>query len=737
MSIRSLLTAATAAAALAVLTAAPATAASCPWMNRSLSASHRASLLLAHMSLTQKVDMTYQRYPLDYHYGAAGYIPGVSSLCIPDLVFNDAGQGVGDGQSGTTAFPAPIAQASSWNPTLQYQFGAALGNEAWSKGIDVQLAPGIETDRVPTNGRNWEYMSEDPFLSGQGGAAEVRGIQSQHVIVTLKHFIANSQETDRMTDSSDVSKRTLEEIYAPQYDTAIKGGGAMGVMCSYNRINSVYSCQNRSTLGGILDRQFGFPGFVVSDWGATHSTVPAAKAGLDIEMNVSPGTYYGPAVQTAIQKGQLRMRTLNGMVRRILRAMFRVGVFNHPPAAQPQAYSNPVSTPAHLELARRISEDGSVLLKNRDRVLPITGSGRTIALIGPAAGQAGAENEYNGEGSGHIPEAGITPDVVSPQTGITQRGAASGDTVLYVDGSSTADAVAAAKVASLAVVVVGDSESEGIDRKNLTLTGGTCTLGGCTPQTIDQNQLIDQVAAANPNTVVVLDTGGPVLMPWLGRVRGLLEAWYPGQQDGNALAALLFGDVDPSGHLTETFPASESRMPIRSAAQWPGVTKTGDQVGPHSRYSEGLLVGYRWFQARHVTPLFPFGYGLSYTSFRFSRLRTSSTRHGVVVNYVLKNTGHRQGADVTQVYVGDPRSAGEPFRQLKGFRKITLAPGHSSHVRIWLPEVAFAHWSTRARTWVVARGGYRIYVGDSSALTSLPLRMHVFRGSRRLKAGVY
>ncbi len=539
------------------LGAPPAGAASCRWMSTALSPNQRAQMLLGAMSLSDKIAMTYQRYPLDYHYGAAGYIPGNPSLCIPDIVMNDSGQGVGDAQTGTTAFPAPISQAASWDPSLQYEFGAALGQEAWEKGIDVQLTPGIETDRVPMNGRNWEYLSEDPFLAGQGASAEVRGIQSQHVIVTLKHYIANSQETDRgsgsLADSADVSRRTLEEIYAPQYDVAIHQGGAMGVMCSYNRINSTYSCQNPETLKGILNGQFGFSGFVVSDWGATHSTIQSAENGMDIEMNVTPGTYYGPALQTAVQKGQVPMRTLNDMVLRILRAMFKVGVFDHPPAAEPQAYSADVSTASHVELARRISEAGTVLLKNNDGILPIRGHGRTIALIGPDAGQAGAETEYNGQGSGHIPEFGDVR-VVSPQQGITQRAVADGDTVLYADGSATADAVAVAKAASLAVVVVGDSESEGVDRSNLTLTGGVCPLFGCTPQSIDQDALVAQVTAANPNTVVVLDTGGPVLMPWLAAAKGVMEAWYPGQEDGNALAALLFGDVNPSGHLTETFP---------------------------------------------------------------------------------------------------------------------------------------------------------------------------------------
>ena len=726
-------------AAVAVLvavaaTAGPANAASCPWMNTSLSPNQRAQLLLGAMSLSDKIAMTYQQYPMDYHYGAAGYIPGNTSLCIPDLVFNDAGQGVGDAQTGTTAFPAPIAQAASWDPSLQYQFGAALGQEARDKGIDVQLAPGMETDRVPMNGRNWEYMGEDPFLAGQDAAAETAGIQSQHVIVTLKHYIANSQETNRMTDSSDVDQRTLEEIYAPQYDTAIHQGGAMGVMCSYNRINSVYSCENPNTLKGILDGQFGFTGFVVSDWGATHSTVASALNGLDIEMNVTPGTYYGPSLQTAVEDGQVAMSTLNDMVLRILRAMFTVGVFDHPPAAEPQAFAAPATTPDHVALAREVSEQGTVLLKNQDAILPLSRPGQTIAVLGPDAGQAGAEDEYNGEGSGHVPEAGIAP-VVSPLQGITQRAVGNGDKVLYADGSATADAVAAAKAADVAVVVAGDSESEGTDRSNLTLTGGICTLAGCTPQTVDQNSLISQVAAANPNTIVVLDTGGPVLMPWLDQIKGLLEAWYPGQEDGNALAALLFGDADPSGHLTETFPASMSDLPIQSASQWPGVTESGDSVGPHSSYSEGLLVGYRWYQARGITPLFPFGFGLSYTSFRFSNLTVTSTSSGAVARFNVQNTGLRAGAEVAQASVGMPSSTGEPPNQLKGFQKVWLEPGQTKTVSITLPETSFAWWNTAGEQWVVTPGNYTVSVGDSSA--SLPLHATLSRTAAQLPAGAY
>ncbi|HWE12146.1 MAG TPA: glycoside hydrolase family 3 C-terminal domain-containing protein [Solirubrobacteraceae bacterium] len=691
-----------------------ATAASCPWMNASLPADQRAQMLLGAMSLSDKIAMVHQPEPDGFHYGAAGWIPAIPRLCVPDLALNDAGEGVGDQQTGATAFPAPITQSSSWDPALQYQFGAALGQEALQKGINVQLAPGIETDRVPMNGRNWEYGSEDPYLSGQMGASEVQGIQSQHVIAVVKHYIANSQETNRMTDSSDLDERTLEEMYAPQYEAAVRQGGAGSVMCSYNRINSVYACENPFTLG-ILDHQFGFTGFVMSDWGATHSTVASAKAGLDMEMNVTPGTYYGSALQAAVQDGQVPMSTLNDMVLRIVRSMFRIGLFDHPAAAQPAAYAANVSTPAHVALARTLSEAGTVLLKNQNGILPITGRGRTIAVIGQPAGQAGAENEYNGQGSGHVPEFGAVP-AVSPQLGITQRGAANGDAVVYADGTATVDAVAAAKAASVAVVFAGDSESEGIDRPDLTLRGGTCLLTGCTPQTYDQNALISAVAAANPNTIVVLNTGGPVLMPWLASVKGLFEAWYPGQQDGNAIAALLFGDVDPAGRLPETFPAAQSDIPEQSPAQWPGVNQPGDSVGPHSHYSEGLLVGYRWYDAKGITPLFPFGFGLDYTTFGYSGMSLRATSAGgdlAAASIRVTNTGNRPGADVPQMYLQDPSATGEPPRQLKGYAHVSLNPGASATVSLPIDARALSWWDTSTHRWTVTKGCDEVDIGSS------------------------
>ena len=395
--------------------------------------------------------------------------------------------------------------------------------------------------------------------------------------------------------------------------------------------------------------------------------------------------------------------------------MFRIGLFDHPVAAQPGAFGANVSTAAHVALARTVSEAGTVLLKNQDGLLPITGSGKTIAVIGQPAGPAGAENEYNGVGSGHVPEFGDIP-VVSPEQGITQRAAANGDAVVYADDTATVNAVAAAKAASLAVVFAGDSESEGIDRPNLTLTGGLCELTTCTPQPYDQNALISAVAEANPNTVVVLNTGGPVLMPWQSSIKGLFEAWYPGQEDGNAIAALLFGDVDPSARLTEMFPASQGDIPEQSPAQWPGVSAPGDSVGPHSQYSEGLLVGYRWYDAKRITPLFPFGFGLDYTSFRYSGMTLQATTAGgnlAQASIRVTNTGQRAGADVPQMYIEDPASTGEPPRQLKGFSRVSLSPGQSATVHLPLNARALSWWNPSAHAWTVSRGCYTVAIGPN------------------------
>jgi beta-glucosidase len=496
-------------------------------------------------------------------------------------------------------------------------------------------------------------------------------------------------------------------------------------MCSYNRINSVYACENATTLG-ILKNQFGFDGFVMSDWGATHSTAPAAKAGLDMEMNISAGTYFGSALQTAVQNGEVPLSRLNDMVLRIVRVMFRVGIFDHPAAAQPAAYSANVSTPEHVVVARKISEEGTVLLKNAGGVLPLTGQGRRIALIGPAAGQHGAELSYNGQGSGHVPLGGFNP-VVSPLQGMQQRAQANGDTVTYSDGSSMADAVATAKAADVVIVFANDAESEGVDRPDLTLGNGYfCALAACAGGSVNQDQLIAQVVAANPNTVVVLNTGGPVLMPWLDQVKGLLEAWYPGIEDGNAIAAILYGDVNPSAKLPETFPRAMADLPTRTAAQYPGVNDTAGV--PHSHYSEGLLVGYRWYDARGIAPLFPFGFGLSYTTFDYRNLKVDAASNGSTVGTAgidVTNTGQRSGADVPQLYVADPASTGEPPKQLAGYQKLSLNPGETGRASFAIDQRSLSYWDTNTHAWRVAPGCYGLLVGHSSRDVSMQATVSV------------
>jgi len=679
------------------VSAAPAVAAAsaqCPWMDPTLSPDQRASQLVAAMTLDQKDSMLHSAESVMGYYGTAGHIAAIPSLCVPDLLLNDAGAGLGDGQKNVTAFPDGTAQAASWDTTMQQAMGAGLGWEAWHKGINVMLAPAINIARTPLNGRNFEYAGEDPFLAGATGTAVIKGIQSQNVIATLKHYAVNNQETDRMTSSSNLDERTLREIYLAGFETAVKDGKPGSVMCSYNKVNSVYACEHPGLLTDILKTEWGFDGFVMSDWFATHSTARAANAGLDMEMApLFNGWYFGNALKTAVANGTVPVSRLNDMVTRIVRPMFSVGLFDNPVPSEPTGSDTAVNTPAEATLARRVAEEGTVLLKNTDNVLPLVGKGKKIALIGHAAGTAGAEQAAGGGGSSHVPSVGTHP-VVSPQQGITQRGVADSDTVVYSNGIIRSEAVAAARNADVAIVYASDVNAEGTDRTSLSLSNG-------------QDQLISAVAAANPNTVVVLNTGGPVLMPWLHQVKAVVEAWYPGQEGGNAAASVLFGDVNPSGKLPETFPASQSDLPTQTAAQYPGVN---GQV----MYSEGLLVGYRWYDAKNIAPLFPFGYGLSYTTFGYSRLSVAKTASGANVTFTVTNTGTRAGAEVAQVYVAAPAVSGEPPKQLKGFQKVTLDPGKSTTVTVALDKRAFSRWDTATNAWVKDAGTYQVLVGASS-----------------------
>jgi beta-glucosidase len=684
---------------VALSIATPARAApKCPWMGPALLPATRVQLLLKAMRPTDKlallsgVDVNAPQWaPLAG--GAVGYVPANPRLCIPALVLNDGGAGVGDFQTGTTAFPAPIAQAATWDPLRARALGQALGLEAWLKGIDVLLGPDVNIARIPQNGRNFEAFGEDPFLSGQIAAAEVQGIQRNPVIATVKHFAVNSQETNRWYVSSNLDDRTLHEIYLPPFEAAIRQGQAGSVMCAYGSINGHYSCEDGATLKTVLRKQLGFDGFVMSDWHAVQSTATAVNGGVDLEMPTG-------ALAQAVAESQVAPATLDRMARGLLQSMFRLGLFDHPPALHYDVRNADVSTTADQRVARATELEGAVLLKNNGPILPLhVRSGDRLAVIGAPAGALDLAPYLSGGGSSYV--AGT--EAVSPLQGLTTRAGASGASVVYADGSDPAAVAAAASGAAAAVVFVYDKETEGQDRTTLALPDG-------------QDALIAQVVQSNPNTIVVLMTGGPVLMPWLGSVPAVLEAWYPGQQAGTAIAGLLFGDVNPSGKLPQTFPTSDTAVPASTQAQWPGATDA-----QYASFSEGLNVGYRWYDSTHTTPLFPFGFGLSYTSFSYDTLRLLRRPDGGVdLSFTLTNTGSRPGVEVAQVYVDDPRVAGEPPKQLFGFRRVFLQPGASTRVRITLGWRAFAQWDIRKQDWVVTPGLYRVLVGDSSR--DLPLR---------------
>lgn len=664
-------------------------------MNTALTPQARTSMLLSAMTLQDKLALF---TGVDPHtaLGVAdgplyvGYVPGNPSLCIPPLTLNDGPAGIADTQVDTTSFPAPIAQAATWDVSLQRKLGAALGVEAWQKGVNVLLGPDVNIARVPENGRNFEAFGEDPFLSGRTGAAEIEGIQQSPVIATVKHFAVNSQETNRYYVSSNVDERTLQEIYMLPFAIAISQAHVGAVMCAYGLVNAVFDCQNPLLLTQVLREQLGFDGLVMSDWGATWSTAPSANAGLDLEM---PGqTFFGSALAAAVGSGDVSGATIDAMARDILMPMFRLGLFDEPaPPLSSVAFTN-VSTPAHRQLAAEVDEQGSVLLKNDADALPLSlGPGDTIALIGaPASGDV--RPYVGGGGSSFVTSA----QPVTPLDALAARASKDGVTVAWADGSDVAAAAALAATSTVAVVFAYDQEREGADRTTLALPAG-------------QDQLIEQVAAANPHTVVVLDTGGPVLMPWLAQVPAVVEAWYPGQEDGTAIAAILFGDVDPSGRLPQTFPPSDQAVPASSPDQWPGSGS-----GQDASFSEGIDVGYRWYDANKVAPLFPFGFGLSYTTFAYSHLRIARTGKHARVTFTVTNTGPRAGADVPQLYVDDPAGAHEPPKQLAGYAKIFLRPRRSARVTLKVMPRSFSYWSTATGRWSTAPGLYRILVGESS-----------------------
>jgi beta-glucosidase len=668
-------------------TAGPAPG-SCPWINSTAPIATRVTQLLGQMTLAQKISMLHGTGASSPYIGDLGAIP---SLCIPAMGLQDGPAGVGDGMGGVTQMPAPITEAATFDTGLEKQYGATIGAEFAGKGANVDLGPTVNIIRDPRWGRAFETFSEDPYLSSQMAVADVQGVQSQGVMAQVKHAAVYNQETNRNgpADNAIVDARTLNEIYLPAFENSVTQGATASVMCGYSTINGTYACQNPSVLNVPLYQESNFGGFVTSDWGGAHSTVDSVNGGMTMEM--PNGYFYADFLSQAVANGQVTQAQIDTMVTRVLTQMFAFGMFDHAPSGSPSAT---VTTPAHAQVALQGAEEGTVLLKNSG-ILPLsTSSLKSVAVIGV---DGGAGTQTIGGGSATVTSSGT----VWPLTGIQNRVSGSGVTVTYNDGSNQSSAATLAQQSSVAIVFASDNYgNEGSD---------TSTIG--LPN--NQDALISAVAAANPNTIVVLNDNDAILMPWLNSVKAVFEGFYDGQNWGTAIASLLFGDVNPSGKLPVTFPTSLSQVPASTTAQWPGAN---NQV----QYSEALKVGYRWYDSQNLTPLFPFGFGLSYTSYSFSNLQVGAlTNNQATVTATVTNTGSRAGTDVAQLYVDDPASVGEPPHQLKGFARVTLNPGQAQTVTFTVHAHDLAHWDTGSNSWQATAGTYQILVGDSSR--NLPL----------------
>ena len=583
-------------------------------------------------------------------------------------------------------FPAASATAASFDKAMLTRMGEAIGDSCQHEGLSVVLGPAVNIKRSPLCGRNFEYFSEDPYLAGKLSAAFIHGVQSRNVGTSIKHFAANSQEHRRMSSSSEVDERTLREIYLPAFETAVKEEQPWTVMCSYNRLNGVFASENPWLLTDVLRKEWGFEGYVVSDWGAVSDRVAGLAAGLDLEMPSSGGINDKKIVE-AVRSGKLDEAVVDQAVERILNIIFRFTENAKP--------DTPWDKEAQHQLAAEIAADCMVLLKNDDKILPIRKED-TVAFIGEFADKP----RFQGGGSSHINCFRTTSALE----------AAAGLPVLYAQGYSAtkdaateeqiAEAVAAAKKAKIAIVFAGLPdvyESEGYDRTHMRM-----------PEC--QNRVIEAVASANPNTVVVLHNGSPVEMPWIGKVKAVLETYLGGQAVGLATIRVLYGETNPSGRLPETFPLQLEDNP--SFLSYGGE-------GDIAEYREGIFVGYRYYDFKKAAVLFPFGYGLSYTDFEFSNLRLSANtitdQDLLTATVTVKNTGDRAGKAVIQLYVGDKESSVfRPVRELKGFEKISLQPGEAKDVSFTLDKRAFAYWNTELHDWTVEPGDFTIEIGRSS-----------------------
>ena len=712
-------------------TAMPAAAEDCsayPWMDTSTSSEQRANALLDASSQHQMYRWLVEQPAntptrTNWNPGFAGEAPVIYPVqvpCTPVVIYANGPDGVYT-KAGTTAWPGPIAMASTWNLELGEEKAIAHGSESFDSRSAVVLGPGIASGRTPLSGRTSEYFGEDPLLSGLMAAANVRGLEEGNpdkpVVANLKHYVANEQEVDRTTSSSNMDERTLRQVYDLPYEIAVKESDPGSVMCSYNQVNGVYACEN-PILTTSLGEKAGFDGYVMSDFGSVHSTAASLDAGLDQELN-RPIWYTPARLDAALAAGEITQEQIEQAAFDVVHTYIEKGLFDHlvPATAIPN-----VSTAEHKALAREIAEQSTVLLKN-DGVLPLADDAPTVAIIGQTASATATGGVSAKTGCAwylvFARSTALNCDaIVDPLTGITERVEQAGGEVLYANGADPAQAASVAAQADVAIVFGHYTMGETTDLADLHLDA-------------NGDALISAVAAASDRTVAVVNAGSAVEMPWIDDVDAVLHAWHSGEQFGPALAALLWGDVNPSAKLPMTFPKSLADTPTNTPEQYPGVFSDGTTTRPAGSteirqvdYSEGLEVGYKWYDEQGIEPLFEFGHGLSYTEFEYSDLDVTVERDRLgeravaTVEFTVTNTGERDGAEIPQVYLELPDAAGEPGKRLVAFDRLELAAGESTRVELVIDSAAsnqpFSIWDVDADEWVAPKGRFEVSVGSSS-----------------------
>lgn len=707
-----------------------------PWLDSALPADVRADMALQAMTLDEKISLVHghvafpfrNKPKLDGAIGAAGYVAAIPRLGIPALQESDAGLGVanpGNVRPGDQATPLPsgLALAATFDTALAERAGAMIGAEARAKGFNVLLGPGVNLTREPRNGRNFEYAGEDPLLAGVIAGAAIRGIQSNRIIATIKHYALNAQETSRHVLSANIDTAAARESDLLAFEIAIAQGRPHALMCAYNRVNGAYSCENDFLLNQVLKRDWAWPGFVMSDWGAVHSTEKAALAGLDRQSGeeMDSQVFFGQPLKEAVESGRVPLERLNDMVRRILRSMFASGIVDDPP--KPGGF---IDYGANAATAQAVAEQGLVLLRNRNGVLPLAKGLRRIVVIGSHADRG----VLSGGGSSQvIPVGGIAvpglgprdfpgPLVYGPSSPVKAIEATAGGTrVEYDGGDDIPRAVKLATSADVVIVFAHQWTAEMFDVPDLSLPDG-------------QDRLIEAIAAANPQTIVVLETGGPVRMPWLPLTAAVIEVWYPGARGGEAIARILFGEVNPSGRLPMTFPVDETQLPRAQMTNQSGNKESGEPA-VNVNYFEGARVGYKWFDTSHIKPLYPFGFGLSYTTFDYADLTVATSESTITVSLDIKNMGMRKGAEVAQVYLRGPDEATFPIR-LVGWSKVMLMPGETRRITLVIDPRLLTRFDSAAGDWEIIPGRYTVEAGANAG--ELPLNAEITLAAARFKA---